>query len=182
MQDGTKPLTRFLKQTLAATAMIVAALAAPASAQDNTQEQETVRETHGDWDVVCNPTKPEECIIRQIGKTADGKKAMIMRVRKLDGVKTKDGKPVPGAIQITTPLGTLLRGGVQLQIDASEPRTALFEVCVPAGCIVREAMSDDLLASLKGGKAAKVSFSVLQQGALNVDISLKGFTKAFGAL
>jgi invasion protein IalB len=103
-------------------------------------------------------------------------------IRKLDGVKTKDGKPVPAAIQITTPLGTSLRSGVHVQIDSKEPRTGLFEVCLPAGCMVREAMSEEFLSSLKAGNVAKMSFAVLRQGELKVDISLKGFTKAFSTL
>jgi len=180
-------LTHFVRHTAAAVLVGAAALFAtvapqPASAQDKGQENEVVKATYGDWELVCSAAKADECLIRQVGKTADGNKIMVMAVRKLDGVKTKDGKPVPGAIQITTPLGTILRPGVQVKIDANEPRTGLFEICVPAGCVVRDAMSEEFLANLKAGKVAKVTFGVLRQGEVNVDISLKGFTKAFGSL
>jgi invasion protein IalB len=120
--------------------------------------------------------------MRQFGKTADGKKVLIIRIRKLDGVKTQDGKTIPAAIQITTPLGTILRAGVKVQVDAGEPRTGAFEVCVPNGCILRDPMTEEFLASLKAGKAVAMTFNVLQQGTLSVSISLKGFTKAFGKL
>ena len=120
--------------------------------------------------------------MRQIGKTADGTKVLVVHIRKLEGVKAPDGKTFPGAIQITTPLGTILRAGVKVQVDAGEPRTGVFEFCIPNGCILRDPMTEEFLASLKAGKAANMSFNVLQQGALSVSISLKGFTKAFGKL
>ena len=86
------------------------------------------------------------------------------------------------AIQITTPLGTILRAGVTVKVDAGEPRTGAFEVCVPSGCIIRDPMSEEFLANLKAGNVASMTFNLLQLGTLNVSISLKGFTKAFKAL
>jgi len=180
-------LTRFFKQAAAAIALGALALsvplgAQPAQAQDDAQEQEVVKAAHGAWDVVCSSTNTDQCLMRQVGTTADGKKVLIVRIRKLDGVKTQDGKAVPGAIQISTPLGTILRAGVQVKIDSGEPRTGAFEFCIPSGCVVRDAMSEPFLANLKAGNAAKMSFAMLQQGEVSVDISLKGFTKAFNAL
>jgi invasion protein IalB len=182
-KDGIGPLTHFLKSSFAAFALTAFAFLSPAVAQQDTaQDQEVVKETHGDWEVVCSAAQPKECIMRQIGKTAEGKAVMVIRIRKLEGVKSQDGKEVPGAIHITTPLGTLLRTGVKVQIDAGEPRAAGFEVCVPGGCIMREPMSEEFLSSLRGGKVAKATFNLVQKGPLTIEISLKGFTKAFKAL
>jgi len=184
MQDGIYQLTRFFKHTMAVLALAALTLPGPAAAQETAQPvpAETLKVTHGAWDVVCATENPELCRLRQIGETADGKKALIVYIGKLDGVKTKDGNPIPAAIRITTPLGTILRAGLKVQIDSAEPQTALFEVCLPNGCIVSDAISDDYLARLKAGSAAKMSFNVLQQGTLEVTISLKGFTKAYKAL
>ncbi len=175
-------MTRFFKQTMAAFALAALTLPGPAAAQDTSQAAETVKSTHGDWDIVCVTTAPDQCTMRQFGKTADGKKVLVVHIRKLEGVKAPDGKTFPGAIQITTPLGTILRAGVKLQVDSGEPRTGAFEVCIPNGCILRDPLSEEFLASLKAGKAASLTFNVLQQGTLSVSISLKGFTKAFGKL
>ena len=71
---------------------------------------------------------------------------------------------------------------VVLGIDAGEPRTGAFEVCIPSGCILRNPMSEEFLANLKAGKVANMTFDLLQLGTVNVNISLKGFTKAFKAL
>ena len=182
MQDGIDQLIRFFKQTLAAFALAALMLPGPAAAQDMTQAGETVKATHGAWDIVCATETPDQCTMRQIGKTEDGKKVLVVHIRRLDGVKAPDGKTFPAAIQITTPLGTILRAGVKVQVDAGEPRTGVFEVCIPNGCILRDPMTEEFLASLKAGKAVAMTFNVLQQGTLSVSISLKGFTKAFGKL
>jgi len=175
-------LTRFLKQTMAGLALAALILPGPVAAQETTQANETVKATYGDWDIVCATAKPDQCRLRQIGETVDGKKALIVYVGKLDGVTTKDGKHVPAAIRITTPLGTILRAGLKIQIDGGEPQTGNFEVCIPSGCIVSDAISEEYLGQLKAGSVANMSFQLLQQGVLSVDISLKGFTKAFGKL
>ncbi len=182
MQDGIDQLTRFFKQTVAAFALAALMLPGPAAAQDTAQADETVKATHGAWDVVCATATPDQCTMRQIGKTADGTKVLVVHIRRLEGVETQDGKTFPAAIQITTPLGTVLRAGVKVQVDAGEPQTGVFEFCIPNGCILRDPMTEEFLASLKAGRAATMSFNVLQQGALSVSISLKGFTKAFGKL
>ncbi len=175
-------MTRVFKQTMAAFALAALTLPGPAAAQDATQAADTVKATHGAWDVVCATAAPDQCTMRQIGKTADGKKVLIVHIRKLDGDKAEGGKTFPAAIQITTPLGTILPAGVKVQVDAGEPRTGAFEFCIPNGCILRDPLSAEFLASLKAGKAASMTFRVLQQGTLSVSISLKGFTKAFKAL
>jgi invasion protein IalB len=182
MQDGIQQLTRYIKKTLAAVALAALSLPGFADAQDATQAAETVKATHGAWDVVCMTAKPDQCRLSQIGQTADGKKALIVNIGKLKDAKTKDGKTIPAAIRITTPLGSILRAGVKVQIDQSEPQTGGFEVCIPSGCIVSDAISEEYLDRLKSGTVAKMSFGILQQGEVTVDISLKGFTKAFNAL
>ena len=160
------------------------AVMAQATGQQEQQDQsvDTVKATHGDWDVVCLTADPKQCRLRQVGMTADGKRALVVHIAKLDGVKTQDGKIIPAAIRVTTPLGTILRAGLKVQIDGAEPQTGGFEVCVPSGCIVSEPISEEFLKRLQAGNVAKMSFNVLQQGALNVNISLKGFTKAYNAL
>jgi invasion protein IalB len=175
-------LTRFIKQTMAAVALAALTLSGLAVAQDTAQPAETVKATHGAWDVVCSTANPDQCRMRQIGETADGKKALIVHIGKLTDAKTKDGKDIPAAIRITTPLGSILRAGVKVQIDDGETKTGAFEVCIPTGCIVSDAIPEDFLGRLKSGTVAKMSFNVLQQGTVTVDISLKGFTKAFNAL
>jgi invasion protein IalB len=182
MQDGIHQLTRFIKQTMAAFALAALALHGLAVAQDATPPAETVKATHGAWDIVCSTANADQCRMRQIGKTADGNKMLVMYVGKLKDAKTEDGKNIPAAVQITTPLGSILRAGVKIQIDSDEPSTGGFEVCLPGGCMVSDAISDEYLGKLKSGSIVKMSLNVLPKGEVTVDISLKGFTKAFKAL
>lgn len=165
-------------KTLAAVALCLSILPGQAAAQN----EDTVKATHGDWEVRCGEGEKKLCVMAQVGKTSDGKTALEVRIRKLEGAKGPDGQPIPAAIQITTPLGAILRAGVQVSIDGGEARTGLYEICVPNGCIVREAMSEEFLANLKAGKKASMTFKLLQRGDIAATISLKGFTKAYGAL
>ncbi len=178
-------MTSSLKQIAAACLLGTLVLPGSAAAQNATQQQpanETVKATHGDWEIVCAAAEADRCVMRQIGTMADGKRVMEVRVRKLDGVETDDGQVVPAAIRIMTPLGSILPAGVSVSVDGSEPRTGPFEICLPQGCIVEDPMSEEFLGWLKSGVTARMTFGVIQQGEVNVDISLNGFTAAFAAL
>jgi invasion protein IalB len=175
-------LTRFLKTTLAAFAIAAFTLPVAAIAQETAKPVDTVKATYGAWDVVCATEEPDQCTMRQIGQTAEGQKVMVVHVRKLEDVTSQDGKKFPAAIQITAPLGTILRTGVKIVIDGGEPRTGLFEVCIPRGCIIRDPMSEEFLDALTDGKTANMAFNILGQGPVTLDISLKGFKKAFRKL
>lgn len=166
-----------------AAACLLGAFLLPAAALGQSQQPgEVVKATHGDWQIVCPSAESTDCVMRQIGKTPDGQEALIVLVTKLDGVKAQDGRNVPAAIRILTPLGSILRAGVKVQVDASEPLTGGYEVCIPRGCVVEDPVSEELLGRLKAGSVAKMTFGMMQQGEVSVDISLNGFTKAFGSL
>lgn len=167
-----------MTKTLAALTLAVLCVPGQAAAQ----AKETVKETIGAWEIRCAADNANECVMAQTGKTADGEEALEMRVRKLVDVKTKDGKPIPAAVQIRTPLGSILPTGVRLKIDNGEPRAGLYEVCLPNGCVVRDALSEELLNMFKAGNNATLSFTMIQRGEVVTTVSLKGFTKAFGAL
>lgn len=178
-------MTRSIKQTLAAWLIGALVLPAAALAQSSGQQQsgETVKSKHGAWEVVCSTEQPDLCVIRQFGVAGEGNRVLEVRVRKLDGVTTQDGQNVPAAIRVLTPLGTLIQPGLTVQVDAAEPRTGVFEVCLPQGCIVEDPMSEEFLGRLKAGAVAKMTFGIVQQQEpINVELSLNGFTKAFSAL
>lgn len=165
-------------RTLATAALVALMVTAPlARAQ---QPQETVRETHGDWEIRC--AQGGACVMAQVGKGVEGNDVIEVRVRKLDGVTGQQGEPVPAAIQILAPLGVLLPAGLRVQVDSQQVRAAPFEVCGPGGCIVRQAMSEDFLAEMKAGGTANVTLVAAPNTEVNVDISLRGFTAAFGSL
>jgi invasion protein IalB len=166
---------------LARTLLAVAALLLPPAAGAQTAG-ETVRETHGDWDVVCAEGR-DVCAMRQVGRNSEGNDVLLVAVRALpEGTTTEDGRTVPALIEIRTPLGVGLRAGVRVQVDGGQERAAPYEVCVQQGCIVRQPMGEDFLAAMKAGRTATMTVVALQQGEVSVDISLLGFTAAFNSL
>lgn len=178
-------MTRTLKQITAACllgAFVPPTAAMAQSSGQSQQPEEIVKATHGDWQIVCPSAESTDCVMRQIGKTPDGQDVLIVLITKLDDVTAQDGRNVPAAIRILTPLGSILRAGVKVQVDASEPLTGGYEVCIPRGCVVEDPMSDELLGQFRAGSVAKMTFGIMQQGEVTVDISLNGFTKAFGSL
>lgn len=162
---------------IAASALALATLAGTAAAQGG----EVVRETHGDWNILCAESG-SPCVMQQEGKGPDGSTVIDFRVRKVTDVTLPDGTAVDAAVQIAAPLGVLLLAGVQVSVDGKEARSAPFEVCGPSGCIVRQPMSNEFIAELKGGATAKVSIYAVPQTLVETDISLRGFTAAFNAL
>jgi len=175
-------LTRFFKQTMAAFALAALTLPGPAAAQGTAPPTETVKATHGDWEIVCATAQADLCVMRQFAKNAEGRNVIDIRIRKLEGAQTPDGKTLPAAITIVTPLGVLLRAGMAIKIDEKEPRGAPFGLCLRSGCIVQQPMDEDFLGEMKAGKMAVVQVVAAPNQEIKVDISLKGFTKAFKAL
>lgn len=150
-----------------------------APAQEQTAGE--VVATHGAWSVRCAGGE-ELCVMSQTGKDASGKEVIELQLRKLEGAQAPDGTAIPAAIQIVTPLGVLLPAGARIQIDAKQERAAPFQVCTPEGCVVRQPLSADLLAELKGGANATITVVAVPQQEVPATISLMGFTKAFDSL
>jgi len=165
---------RILGLRLAILAVSFVVAAAPATAQ------ETLRETHGAWSVLCADTQ-DVCVMQQTGKGQAGNDVLDVRVRKLRDLTDNNGQPIPAAIQIAAPLGVLLRAGVRVQVDGNEQRGAPFEICIQAGCVVRDVVSQDFLDEMRAGAVARMTV-VSPQQEVTIDISLSGFTAAFNSL
>ncbi len=165
----------------AAAALLAAALAGPAAAQQQPQDGVTTA-THGAWDVVCAEAGSANCVIRQVGKNSEGNDVLVVTVRKLSDVTADNGEPVPAAIDIVAPLGVALRAGVRVKVDGGQDRGAPFDICLASGCLVRSPVGEDFLAALKAGNTATLTVVAPQQGEVAVNISLIGFTAAFNTL
>ena len=78
----------------------VVTLGAPASAQ-NTPPKDVLRESHGDWEVRCLEGT-ETCAMSQVGKTEDGKRALLVTIQRVTGPTTQDGKQISVTITAIT--------------------------------------------------------------------------------
>jgi len=141
--------------------------------------KDVLRATHGDWEIRCIEGT-ETCAMSQIGKTADGKRALLVTIQRVAGAKTEDGKPIPAAITIQTPLGILIPYGIRIKIDSDKVVPLPLSRCIPAGCISQAPMLEAAVTKMQKGSVAVFGFYL--QAEVLVNVSLKGFTKAYNAL
>ncbi len=170
-----------------ATALPVASMAQklsdlPASDATAAPGPEPVVKKVGDWNLICEPSG-SPCAMTQLGNDPNGSPAIEVVVRKVDDEEAQiNGIKVKAVADIITPLGVLLEFGVRLKIDDQEERAAPFRICQQHGCLVREPLSDQVLAAMKKGNAALVTVAADGAGPVEIKISLAGFTKAFNSL
>lgn len=147
-----------------------------ASAQ---QAKDVLRDTFGDWEIRCIEGT-ETCAMSQVGNTSDGKRALLVTIQRLRGARAEDGTNVPAAITVQTPLGILIPYGVRIKIDSDQVVPLPLSRCVPAGCISQAPMLDEAVSKMKAGSTAVFGFFLDKE--ILVNVSLRGFTKAFNNL
>lgn len=133
----------------------------------------------GSWQARC--AKPEgaskeQCLIEQEVTDKDKKRVLL---RMAVTLRPKD-KEYFGLL--TMPLGILLPTGVSFQVDKAEPKRIPVLRCMATGCVARFGLDQKLLASLKAGTQAKVTYLVGPKRPVSVNVSLNGFTAGVNAL
>lgn len=169
----------------AALAMISICAAPMASAQGNSSQGkgETVRETHGAWQVLCPTTGEGGCEMAQIGKDGQGNSVIAFRVRKIEPRQVDKLGEVIAVLRIFAPIGVNLAAGLGYKVDSNDPRRGEFLVCSSSECMVQQPANAQIINELKRG--ANVTLSVLPFNAkqrVDSTLSLSGFTAAFDAL
>ncbi len=134
-----------------------------------------------DWSARCETPKgaeQERCYIfqRLVTKKDDG---YLPVLHVLVGYITADGKP---GLFATVPLGVSLPQGLQIRVDGGEPIRFGYSHCNNQGCLGALALSDDLIAKMKAGKEAMITFHAGTEQPVSIRVSLKGFTAGFNAL
>lgn len=163
---------------IAAAAALALATLTAGTASSQAPQGFSVRETHGDWRVICADAGNNACVMEQTVTDGSGNPLMNVQIEKIG-----QGQVV-GAMILRAPLGTFLPRGVTMQIDSGEPLAQPFEVCSQVGCITRLAMSEEGASRMKRGAAATVTIYAFANPdqAVAGRLSLSGFTKAFNAL
>ena len=116
----------------------------------------------------------------QIGKTDDGKRALLVTVQRVSGLNAENGTAVPAAMTVQTPLGILLPYGLRVKIDNDQVVPLPVQRCIPAGCVSQAPMLDEAVSKMKAG--AKAVFGFFLDKEILVTVSLRGFTKGFNSL
>lgn len=170
-------LIRILKSCLAIGAIALVSVG-PAAAQ-NAAPKETVKATHGAWEVRCLEGT-NTCAMSQVGKTADGKRALLVTLQRVAGAKAQDGKPIAAAMTVQTPLGVLIPYGLRLKIDGDKVVPLPLTRCIQAGCVSQAPMLAEAVTKMKRG--SKAVFGYFLQNETLVNVSLSGFTAAYDSL
>lgn len=164
---------------LAIVALMVLSLTSAFTGGVHAQTNDVLKATHGAWEVRCIEGT-DTCAMSQIGSTSDGKRAMLVTVQRVSGVKAENGANVPAALTVQTPLGILIPYGVRMKIDSNKVVPVLLSRCVPAGCISQARMLDEAVGKMKQG--SKAVFGFFLDAEILVEVSLSGFTKAYNSI
>lgn len=135
----------------------------------------------GAWNVACDG-EGKNCAMAQIGNDSKGTPVLEMVIRKLVEPLEVGERTAIAVLDVITPLGVVLPEGLAVTIDKGQQETAPFQVCTEQGCLVREPIDSDLINRFKGGNDAVISVIAASQGEVSANISLSGFTKAYGSL
>ena len=141
---------------------------------------ELERTVHGDWEVACAANG--QCAMAQIGQDAAGTPVLEMVIRKLPEPLEVGDRTAIAVLDVVTPLGVVLTEGLGLTIDSGRTESAPFQICTEQGCLVREPIDADLVQRLQRGGKARISMVAANQGVVESDISLTGFTAAYKAV
>ncbi len=173
---------------LGAAALVFGAVAlfGAAQAQDGAQSapKEEVKETIGDWQIVCTAgAEAERCFLEQIVTNAENEPVVRMRVRKLLRPQVIGPQTILAEAQFLVPLNVFLPKELGLRIDDSPTLSTPYTRCVAIGCFAQPPLSETLIRQMKGGSQASVIMTTAPgQPALNAAVSLNGFTAAFDKL
>ena len=185
------PMTRFPRPILQWIAFAVLFLTVDVMAQTQptentaaTQASESADEaskpkTFNDWVVRCGGPglQDAQCYISQnLFVQESGIRLLSVAV----GYLGPDNAP---RLFFTVPLNVFLPVGMAFSIDGGKQVKLPFRVCVATGCNTEIALDENLIRGFIEGSQAKVAFmDNSSRKQITVNVSLKGFTKAFAAL
>lgn len=164
------------------TKSIFAAIAALTLSTSTSIAQETglpgnassLREGHGDWQVVCAaPDGTMKCAMSQ-SKVDENRQ----RILSIELTRGDDSNTVNGVLVL--PFGLDLASGVAYRLDDGQAGTVQpFHTCLPVGCIVDVAFDADTIASLRAGKQFNIIATADGGHELVFSVSLAGFSSAY---
>ena len=131
-------------------------------------------EVHGDWKTACD--QDGVCHIFQRVKPENTDKELLNMAVGFPG-----GGEKAYAI-FTLPLGVALKYGVEFRVDREPTSLLPFAYCKRDGCRAELALSAAMLKSLKRGRQALVRFVPLGAQAVELKVSLIGFTTGIESL
>lgn len=132
------------------------------------------KETIGAWAVQCSEVKGQQkhCNLVQAIIQAETRRSIASWVISKD----KDGKVMAS---VTVPAGVSVPAGLIAAIGNAEPQKLEFRTCVQSSCIAQFELTSTTLKEMSIGDKAVFTAANLSDRKINIEFSLKGFTKAF---
>ena len=148
-----------------------------ASAETIVAEDGTTIEKFGNWAGRCNtgPNNEDIChVFVDVRSSENQTRVLYLGIGK---------QPEQGYFSLSiVPLGTLLTRGVDFKVDGNEPFKAMLQACLPAGCQSTTGMAPAIIQQLKAGNELIVGITDIQQGPVELKVSLSGMTAAIAWL
>jgi invasion protein IalB len=156
-------------------------MAAPAMANQAVEAstpQWALKETFGQWGVLCSSATPSACRAAQTQKSLDEKNPGTL----LQVVFAIEKGKMFGVF--TLPFGVDLRAGIALRIDEGAEVKGSFMTCLPDGCQSIMEVDEAFLAQMRAGKVLKVGFRSWggTDKTLVVDVPLDGAAQAIASV
>jgi invasion protein IalB len=127
-----------------------------------------------DWRVSCRETETgRHCQLSQaVPLVEDGQAVVLLSV-------SRDEKTGQSYAVATTPAEVYLAPGIEIRVDGGRPFKVLYEFCNANGCYAGFKLSENVLRAFRRGIEAKVRVWAGKTKAVDLPISLRGFTAAF---
>jgi len=143
---------------------------------------ELVKETHGDWRIVCvvvPEDQPEQCRLYQLLTDNEDNPVAEYSIVALEAA----AKAAAG-VNFVSPLGTLLTAQASMRIDSGKVARYPFGWCDSQGCIARYGLTNAELDNMKRGNKAVMTIvaAAAPKNPIELNLSLTGFTAAWNAL
>jgi invasion protein IalB len=127
----------------------------------------------GDWQVTCPDAA--RCQLTQVPAAPDGGAPHFLLA-----VSIAESGQLYGVV--TAPLSVYLVPGIEFQVDRRQPFKALYEICDNLGCHAGFKLSGAVLDAFRKGNSARLRIAVSKTKAIDVSLSLKGFSEGLQKL
>ena len=133
----------------------------------------TLTETFEDWTVACSSgNSSTQCVVSQTHAQKNGQRVLDIR---MSPVADTDGNNA----SLTLPFGLEFSRGVTVQLDDGKPgKPFSFKTCLPGGCLVPLSLDKTMTDAMRKGTALKLTATSIQNTAVPLIVSLKGFGAA----
>lgn len=141
-----------------------------------------VKDTFNDWALRCITAEEGEdpCQMYQILVDETGQPVVEFTLLRLPS-----GERFAAAATVKVPLETSLRQQLSITVDDGDTKRYAYDFCNRTECIARLGLTDEDIEGYKDGSAALVSLVPAldpSQTPIRLNMSLSGFTAAFGAV